>query len=39
MGFACKVIECEERVGRVGEGNIFLYFSEEIKEGRGGESL
>ena len=39
MGFACKVKECEERVGRVGEGNIFLYFTEEIKERRGGESL
>lgn len=39
MGFTCKVKVCEERVGRVGEGNIFLYFIEEIKEERGEESL
>lgn len=31
--------ECEERVGKVCEGNIFLDFTEEIEEGRGGESL
>lgn len=39
MRFACKVKECEERVGKVCEGNIFLDFTEEIEEGRGGESL
>lgn len=39
MGYTCKVKVCEERVGRVGEGNIFLYFIEEIKEERRKEFL